>query len=88
MAKGLKIKVICEGVETKEQIDTLRDLGCTMVQGYYYDKPIPMDDFLEKYCRTGMGYKEEKKEVSEEVVPEERIETLEEVVPDDKPEEV
>ena len=51
MAKGLNIKVICEGVETKEQIDILRELGCTMVQGYYYDKPIPMDDFLEKYCR-------------------------------------
>ncbi len=51
MAKGLNIKVICEGVETKEQIDTLRDLGCTMVQGYYYSKPIPMDEFLEKYCR-------------------------------------
>lgn len=51
MAKGLNIKVICEGVETKEQVDTLRELGCTMVQGYYYDKPIPMDEFLEKYCK-------------------------------------
>lgn len=51
MAKGLNIKVICEGVETKEQVDTLRGLGCTMVQGYYYDKPIPMDEFLEKYCK-------------------------------------
>ncbi len=51
MAKGLNIKVICEGVETKEQIITLRELGCTMVQGYYYDKPIPMDEFLDKYCR-------------------------------------
>ena len=81
MAEGLKIKVICEGVETKEQIDTLRDLGCTMVQGYYYDKPIPMDDFLEKYCRTDVESKEEKKEVSEEVVAEENI-------PEDKAEEV
>lgn len=51
MAHGLKLKVICEGVETKEQVDILRNLGCTMVQGYYYDKPIPMDDFLEKYCK-------------------------------------
>lgn len=81
MANGLEIKVICEGVETKEQIDTLRDLGCTMVQGYYYDKPIPMDDFLEKYCRTDAGCKEEKKEVSEEVVEIENI-------PEDKAEEV
>lgn len=88
MAKGLKIKVICEGVETKEQIETLRDLGCTMVQGYYYDKPIPMEDFLEKYCRTDAVRKEEKKGISEEVVLEERIETLEEVVPEEKTEEV
>lgn len=93
MAKGLNIKVICEGVETAEQIDTLRELGCTMVQGYYYDKPIPMDEFLEKYCRTDVGRKEdasegkpeEKTEVSEEVVTEERIETSENDIPDDKP---
>lgn len=51
MAQGLNIKVICEGVETKEQVDILRELGCTMVQGYYYDKPMPMDEFLEKYCK-------------------------------------
>lgn len=51
MAKGLNIRVICEGVESKEQVETLRELGCTMVQGYYYDKPLPIDDFLEKYCK-------------------------------------
>ena len=51
MAHGLNIRVVCEGVETKEQIDILRELGCTVVQGYYYDKPIPMDEFLEKYCK-------------------------------------
>ena len=77
MAKGLEIKVICEGVETKEQIDTLRDLGCTMVQGYYYDKPIPMDEFLEKYCRTDVERKEDaaedKPEVSQEVAAEENV---------------
>lgn len=77
MAKGLEIKVICEGVETKEQIDTLRDLGCTMVQGYYYDKPIPMDEFFEKYCRTDVERKEDaaedKPEVSQEVAAEENV---------------
>ncbi len=55
MAQGLNIKVICEGVETKEQVDTLRELGCTMVQGYYYDRPIPMDEFLEKYCKNELS---------------------------------
>ena len=55
MAKGLNIRVICEGVETKEQVDTLRKLGCTMVQGYYYDRPIPMDEFMEKYCKNELS---------------------------------
>lgn len=51
MAKGLNIEVICEGVETKEQVETLRNLGCTQVQGYYYGKPMPMEEFLEKFCK-------------------------------------
>ncbi|MBQ7832260.1 MAG: GGDEF domain-containing protein, partial [Lachnospiraceae bacterium] len=55
MAKGLNIRVICEGVETMEQVDVLRKLGCTMVQGYYYDRPIPMDEFLEKYCKNELS---------------------------------
>ncbi len=51
MAKDLNIKIVCEGVETQEQIDILRRLGCPVVQGYYYDKPIPMQEFLDKYCK-------------------------------------
>ncbi len=51
MAKGLGISVICEGVETQEQIKVLRDIGCEWVQGYYYGKPIPLEEFYEKYCR-------------------------------------
>ena len=51
MAQGMNLRVICEGVETKEQVDTLKELGCMVVQGYYYDKPLPMNEFLEKYCK-------------------------------------
>jgi len=51
MATELGIKVVCEGVETDKQIKMLTQIGCTMVQGYYYDKPIPFDDFMEKYLR-------------------------------------
>ena len=51
MAQGMNLRVICEGVETKEQVDILRELGCMVVQGYYYDKPLPMNEFLEKYCQ-------------------------------------
>lgn len=37
--------IICEGVETKEQLDFLRDAGCDMIQGFYYDKPLPIEEF-------------------------------------------
>lgn len=50
MAEGLSVDVICEGVETEEQVKTLKDLGCKFVQGYYYGKPMPMEEFVEKYC--------------------------------------
>lgn len=51
MAEGLGIRVICEGVETKEQIEMLQKIGCRYVQGYYYSKPIPVERFVEVYCR-------------------------------------
>ena len=51
MSKAMGIRVVCEGVETTEQIDILRDIGCDLVQGYYYGRPMPIDDFFEKYCR-------------------------------------
>ncbi len=47
LAKYLKLPVISEGVETKEQVDALRKLGCDMVQGYYFSKPIPAAEFIE-----------------------------------------
>ncbi len=49
MAEGLGIEVICEGVETSEQIEMLKAVGCRYVQGYYYSKPIPYEEFMEKY---------------------------------------
>lgn len=50
MAEGLGISVLCEGVETKEQVDLLRELGCYYVQGYFYSKPIPAEEYMQKYC--------------------------------------
>ncbi len=40
---------MAEGIETKEQKDILHDLGCTYGQGYYFYRPMPIDDFLEVY---------------------------------------
>lgn len=45
MAHRLSIPVIAEGVETKEQLDMLANLNCDLIQGYYYSKPLPLEDF-------------------------------------------
>ena len=50
IAGYLSVPMIAEGVETKEQMLTLKDLGCDIVQGYYFSKPVPAEEF-EKYMR-------------------------------------
>ncbi|MCR4924236.1 MAG: GGDEF domain-containing phosphodiesterase [Lachnospiraceae bacterium] len=45
MAKSLKMEIITEGVETREQLDKLTELGCGIFQGYYFSKPIPVAAF-------------------------------------------
>ena len=50
MAEGLGIRVLCEGVETEQQVELLRKLGCNYVQGYFYSRPIPVEEYIEKYC--------------------------------------
>lgn len=58
MAKGLGIRVLCEGVETAEQVEILKELGCSYVQGYYYSKPVKSEEFIETYCMDKDGGKE------------------------------
>ena len=48
MAKRLGIVSLTEGVETKEQFDSLKKMGCELYQGYCFAKPMPVEDF-EKY---------------------------------------
>ena len=49
LAGKLGMKVITEGVETKKQLYMLVEMGCDMYQGYYFSKPIPVDEFEKKY---------------------------------------
>ncbi|MDO4806014.1 MAG: EAL domain-containing protein [Coriobacteriales bacterium] len=48
MAMGLGIDTVAEGVETQEQVDFLREIGCSKLQGYYFTKPVPMDTIIER----------------------------------------
>ena len=45
MAKSLGIDTLCEGVETEEHVKFLKDNGCKMLQGYFYGKPMPREEF-------------------------------------------
>lgn len=47
MAKKLNLSVVCEGVETNEQVAFLREVGCDYAQGYFYSKPVPQEQFDE-----------------------------------------
>lgn len=49
LSKQLGMEVITEGVETKEQVDFLTEIGCDIFQGYYFAKPMPVSEFEKKY---------------------------------------
>lgn len=49
LSAKMNMDVITEGVETKEQVDMLTGMGCKLFQGYYFSKPIPLDEFEAKY---------------------------------------
>ena len=47
LGQSLGMYITAEGVETEEEIEVLKNYGCNLVQGYYYSKPLPFDDFTE-----------------------------------------
>jgi len=47
LASDLKMQTTAEGVETQEELQLVRDLGCSSVQGYYFSKPLPADQATE-----------------------------------------
>ncbi len=51
LATRIGAKVCVEGVEDKEQYDLLRELGASLIQGYYFSKPLPADVFEEKFMK-------------------------------------
>ena len=45
LAKKLDMKIVAEGIETREQVDFLATKECDLIQGYYFAKPMPLDEF-------------------------------------------
>ncbi|GHV96852.1 hypothetical protein lacNasYZ03_16950 [Lactobacillus nasalidis] len=54
MAKDLGIHTLAEGVETKQQLDFMRSIGCERIQGYYYSKPLPPGEFCRMLADRGI----------------------------------
>ncbi|MBP3754683.1 MAG: GGDEF domain-containing protein [Lachnospiraceae bacterium] len=48
LARSLNMRTVAEGVEIKEQVDFLAEHGCDMIQGFYYAKPMPADEYVKK----------------------------------------
>lgn len=49
LAKKLDMKIVAEGIESREQVDFLTQQECDLIQGYYFAKPMPVEEFEEKY---------------------------------------
>lgn len=59
MAKHLNIRVIAEGVETAGQLAFLKQKGCTIFQGYFFDQPLTAANFAENYLKLNVAAKNE-----------------------------
>lgn len=51
MLNDIDYKVVFEGIETENEKDLVYSYGCDVIQGYYYSKPMPVDDFEQKYMK-------------------------------------
>jgi len=49
MATSLGLDTVCEGVETEAQVNFLREIGCSKLQGFFFLKPVPLGQILERY---------------------------------------
>ena len=47
MAHGMELKLVAEGIETKEELDAMCHEGIDYIQGFYYSKPLPLEEYLE-----------------------------------------
>ena len=50
MINGLGLELVCEGVESSDQAVLLKNLGCRLVQGFFYSRPVPGDEYVQLFC--------------------------------------
>ena len=55
IAKKLNVPVVAEGVETESQLSMLKKLGCAIVQGYYFSRPLSAAEFESRIIREDRG---------------------------------
>jgi len=51
MSQTLGVSVVAEGIETAEQLQVLKDIGCNVGQGYHFDKPLTAEELVKRYCK-------------------------------------
>jgi diguanylate cyclase (GGDEF)-like protein len=59
IAESLYVPTVAEGVETEEQLIALKAMGCDIAQGYYFSKPLPVEEyevFIEKWMKTDVSF--------------------------------
>jgi EAL domain-containing protein (putative c-di-GMP-specific phosphodiesterase class I)/GGDEF domain-containing protein len=73
MAKGLGLEVVAEGINSQADEDTLRTFGCDIGQGYYYAKPMPIDDYLNWLEKQNNGRIQKRVDLEGEYIPAEKV---------------
>lgn len=66
MAHGMELKLVAEGIETKEELISMCKEGIDYIQGFYYSKPLPMWEYLEFIEKNNVNYIAKKRDTEEE----------------------
>ncbi|MFA6845569.1 MAG: EAL domain-containing protein [Sphaerochaetaceae bacterium] len=67
MAQRIQITVVAEGVETEEQVKFLDSLGCKLIQGYYFSKPVALEEFTKKIGKKILVYQSGSERIQREM---------------------
>lgn len=67
IAHEFGMRAVAEGIETKEYVEYMQSIGCDYIQGFYYYKPMPVEEFEEKFVRLERSYDERKSNIQKEI---------------------